>query len=1043
MTVETKTESTVAGLGGRPDIGVAVSGLLTGHVELKAPGTGARPGKFKGENRKQWEKFQALPNLVYTDGNEWALYRSAELIGSVIRFPGDVTSDGPKAIDAMTTESFIELMRKFYNWQPIAPSSPRGLAELLAPLCRLLRTDVLAAVQVKRLAGEWRMFLFPDADNFQFADAYAQTLTYAMLLARFEGVTDLRFKASDALDVGHGLLAQVLRVLAQPRARQQIEVPVELLERTISAVNPAAMGKSNDPWLYFYEDFLAAYDERMRKNRGVYYTPAPVVTCQVRLVTELLTSKLNQPLGMAGDGVTVLDPAAGTGTYLLAALQHSLDLVQRLYGRGAVAPRATIAAKNLHGFELLVGPYAVAHLRLSEQILAAGGQLTPDGARVYLTDTLESPGNQSRQYTLDLLHERLAEESKRARQIKAYKHVMVCIGNPPYYRQSLDPVADVGVIRQGGWVRYGDDDGDPILNDFLAPVTAAAMGGHAKNLYNLYVYFWRWALWKVFDSSQGPGIISFITASSYLRGPGFIGMREVLRRTLDELWIIDLEGDNLGARKTENVFAIQNPVAIAIGVRYAAPNPDAPAVVHYTRVTGSREQKFEWLRGTHSFSGTAWQECYSGWQEPLLPTSVGNFHRWPAVTDLFPWQHSGVQFKRTWPIGPTPTVLAARWRHFVTAPTGRKRTLFKETAARQIDGEYDPIPGMDGVDASNPMPPLRTEGRAGQPIIVRYGYRTLDRQWVLADSRLADRARGPLWGAHSCHQIYMTSLLTGLLGLGPAAAVTADVPDLHHFRGSFGGANAIPLWRDANATQANVTAGLLDMLSERLGKPIDPEDLFAYTYAILSAPVYVELFSEELIIPGPRLPITTKADRFEHAVGLGQQLVQLHTYGQRMLTEGQKAGSLPAGSSKCTIAVPEKETDYPRSYSYDSTTESLLVGDGQFYPVSQEVFEFALSDFKVLQSWLSYRMAEGAGRRSSDLDKIRPSTWTADMTEELLRLLWILEGTVALQPALNSCLKSILNDPVIGAEELPSPSTRERMAPRVNPAIRQDEIEFD
>jgi Type ISP C-terminal specificity domain len=281
----------------------------------------------------------------------------------------------------------------------------------------------------------------------------------------------------------------------------------------------------------------------------------------------------------------------------------------------------------------------------------------------------------------------------------------------------------------------------------------------------------------------------------------------------------------------------------------------------------------------------------------------------------------------------------------------------------------------------------------------------------------------------------MTSLLTGLLGLGPAAAVTGDVPDLHHFRGSFGGAGVIPLWRDENATQANITAGLLDILSKRLGQPIGPEDLFAYTYAILSAPAYVELFSEELVIPGPRLPITIDGDHFWHAVGLGRQLVRLHTYGERMLSEGQKPGSLPFGTAKCTVAVSEKVTDYPRRFDYDSTAEILCVGDGQFDPVSQEVFEFALSDFKVLKSWLSYRMAEGAGRHSSELDKIRPVTWTADITEELLRLIWILEATVALRPALNSCLKTVLEGIVIRAGELPSPLAGERRAPSVNSAI--------
>ena len=130
--------------------------------------------------------------------------------------------------------------------------------------------------------------------------------------------------------------------------------------------------------------------------------------------------------------------------------------------------------------------------------------------------------------------------------------------------------------RKGGWVRHREDGPNattPILEDFLAPAREAGQGVHLKNLYNDYVYFWRWSLWKVFDSTEDAGIVTFITASSYLRGPGFVGMRRKMREVFDELWIIDLEGDSLGARKTENVFAIRTPVAIAIGVRNGPPQP--------------------------------------------------------------------------------------------------------------------------------------------------------------------------------------------------------------------------------------------------------------------------------------------------------------------------------------------------------------------------------------------------------------------------------------------------------------------------------------
>ena len=223
---------------------------------------------------------------------------------------------------------------------------------------------------------------------------------------------------------------------------------------------------------------------------------------------------------------------------------------------------------------------------------------------MYLTDTLESP-NHIPDFTASLLQARLTEERKRALEVKKDVRVFVCLGNPPYDRDLRDPTGSNSAHRRkGGWVRYGDDEQDassPILEDFLAPVREAGEGVHLKPVYNDYVYFWRWALWKVLDSTEDAGIVTFITASSYLRGPGFAGMRRKMREAFDDLWIIDLEGDNRGTRQTENIFAIQIPVAVAIGVRDGPPKPDTPAKVRKTRLIGSAQTKLATLENAASF----------------------------------------------------------------------------------------------------------------------------------------------------------------------------------------------------------------------------------------------------------------------------------------------------------------------------------------------------------------------------------------------------------------------------------------------------------
>lgn len=217
---------------GRPDIVIFANKLLTGYIELKAPGKGARTERYKARDAEQWTKFSQIPNLIYTDGNDWALYRSGTRVGDVVEFDGDLTKVGAKALDTDSVEKLGRILKDFLLWRPIVSSSPEKLAEQLAPLCHLLRDDVLTTVRrktsnLRQLAKEWRAVL-PEADDAQFADSYAQTLTYALLLARLTGKKDISPNAAaDAIDKGHQLLAQTLRVLADQQVRQEINLGME------------------------------------------------------------------------------------------------------------------------------------------------------------------------------------------------------------------------------------------------------------------------------------------------------------------------------------------------------------------------------------------------------------------------------------------------------------------------------------------------------------------------------------------------------------------------------------------------------------------------------------------------------------------------------------------------------------------------------------------------------------------------------------------------------------------------------------------------
>jgi len=1017
-------ESALPGRLGRPDYAVHLNGLLAGYVEVKAPGVGANTARFKGHNREQWKRFSGIPNILYTDGNEWALYRSGELVGKIARLSGDITADGKKAIAEEDAPAIERLLRDFLSWQPIIPTDSRGrldlkgFADLLAPLCRMLREDVTDALKrpnspLHHLAKDWRQLLFPDASDEQFADAYAQTVTFALLLGRSEGADPLTLESAEkSLAAQHNLLSRALQVLTDPDARSEMAASLDLLLRVIAVAPSATLSGRENPWLYFYEDFLAVYDPKLRKDVGAYYTPVEVVRAQVRLIDDLLVNHLDRPLGFADPGVVTLDPAAGTGTYLLGVIEHALHRIEAEEGAGAVPGRAGVLAANLYGFELMVGPYSVAELRVDRALRDHGAQLPKDGTHIYLTDTLESPDAEPPY--LPFILQPIAEQHAKALKVKREVPVLVCLGNPPYDRHEA---ADRdNKARTGGWVRWGNNrQGDTaIFNDFLNPAVAAGYGVHVKNLYNLYVYFWRWAIWKVFEqtAASGQGIVSFISASSYLDGDAFCGMREHIRRVCDEVWILDLGGEGRGTRKSENVFAIRTPVAIAVAVRYGKIKKSRPAKVHYVRIDGARSEKLKALDAIQSFADVSWVDCPNVWQAPFRPGGEGQYFDWPLLTDLMPWQHSGCEFKRTWPICPDRETLKKRWRMLLCSKD--RAEAFHETRDRTIASPcLQAPPNGNGEKSLKALPP-----NAPEPPILRYAYRSFDRQWILADNRLGDYLRPALWYSRGPRQVFLASSVVLELGAGAAIMCSSHVPDRHYFAGR-GGKDILPLYRRSDATEPNILPGLLDLLTGTYNRKVSPEDLLAYLYGILAQPAFTGHYEKELGTRELRVPITKDAGLFTKVCCVGKRLLWLHTYGERFVPKGKNSGQIPRGKARCIKAVPGKPDGYPESFHYEESTRTLHVGEGEFRPVAPEVYEFEVSGLKVVQSWLKYRMKKGAGRKSSPLDDIRPECWTGEFTTELLELLWVLEATVAGYPEQANLLEAVCEGPCFSAEELP------------------------
>jgi hypothetical protein len=628
----------------RPEYAVTVRGALAGFVELKAPGKGADPRKFKSAHDKaQWLKLQSLPNLIYADGNEFSLWQNGNLVGAVIRLDGDIDSSGAKLAGGAGLAGMFEA---FLCWQPIAPSSAKELAHVSARLCRLLREEVAEELGRKGkamtgLAADWRKLLFPEASDRQFADGYAQSVTFGLLMARARGISvtkDLH-AAAELLKKSNTLIGAALQLLTDSEeTRHALATSLGTLGRVLEVVDWPKLSKGNpDAWLYFYEDFLEVYDNELRKKTGSYYTPPEVVTGMVQLVNEALQRPgFGLSAGLAAPSVSIADPAAGTGTYILGVLRQIAATVAADEGAGAVKGAVEAALSRIVAFELQLGPYAVAQLRIIAEAVALAGAPPKSALRMFVTDTLSNPHEEEE--WIPNLFEPIARQRKDANRIKREVPITVVIGNPPYKEKAKGP---------GGWVegQTKEQEKKALLRAWMPP-TRWGVSAHAKHLRNLYIYFWRWATWQVFEHhhpKSDRGIVCFITAAGFLSGPGFQRMREDLRQRCDAIWVIDCSPEGHQPEVATRIFqGVQQPVCIVLAARWTAGAKEQLAEVRWRSLpTGHRRGKFDAL-GKLALADSVWELCPSEGRAPFLPASGHTWASHPALEDLFLYNGSGV-----------------------------------------------------------------------------------------------------------------------------------------------------------------------------------------------------------------------------------------------------------------------------------------------------------------------------------------------------------------------------------------------------------------
>ena len=1036
-------ETSLAEIQTRPDFAVLVGGALVGFIEVKAPGKGADPRKFDNPHDKaQWAKLKSLPNLLYTDGNSFSLWRDGEIAGKVIHLDGDIETSGDRL---SAPPALLALFTDFLRWRPIAPRNARRLAEVSARLCRLMRDEVveqlaLGSEGLSELAKDWRKLLFPEADDQQFADGYAQAVTFGLLVARARGI-DLSQgidSAAQELRKTNSLIGTALRLLTDDEAnRVALKTSLDTLRRVLNEVDWAAVSKDKpEAWLYFYEEFLEVYDNRLRKRTGSYYTPPEVVAAMVGLVDEALRGPLfERPAGLASADVTVADPAVGTGTFLLGVLRRIAGTVADDQGPGAVKGAVEAAAGRVIGFELQFGPFAVAQLRVIAEMQALM-RTTEDPSpqlpelRLFITDTLANPFVE--EDWLPQIMQPVAQSRKAANEVKKGQPITVVIGNPPYKEKAEG---------RGGWIEQGwkgREDLEAPLERWRPPVKWG-VSAHAKHLKNLYVYFWRWATWKVFGSgleaSTGlpekdeEGIVCFITVAGFLNGPGFERMRDDLRRTCSGIWVIDCSPEGHQPEVATRIFqGVQQPVCIVLAARRHGKAGDEPARVRFRALPeGRREAKFEALADVR-LDDVGWTDCPSGWRDPFLPAATGLWATLPALKDFFAYDGSGVMPGRTWVIAPDRQSLEARWNRLVAEkrPEEKERLFHPhQTGDRTL---YKVL--KNGLSGHEHRASAVKDDKQGAVSPVRYGFRSFDRQWIIPDNRLINRPNPALWDNHSARQVYLTALARVSPINGPALTLTGLIPDLDHYHGR--GGRVYPLWADRTAAKPNIRQELLEALARAYGGPVTAEDALAYIAAVLAHPAFTSRFAPDLVQPGLRVPLTGDAALFAEAVALGREAVWLHTCGERFTdpSAGRPKGPprlpkelapiVPAGGG-----IPSAPEPLPDSMDYDAAARRLRVGKGHIDNVSPGMWSYEVSGKQVVRQWFSYRRRDrsrpviGDRRPPSPLDAVQPDHWLPEYTNDLLDLLHVLGRLVALEPAQADLLKRICEGPLVTLDDLP------------------------
>ena len=1027
---------------GAPDYIITKSQTPLGYIEAKDVGKCLN----QVERSSQIKRYLgSLNNLIITDYLEFRWYVGGQK-RLVTKLANGVTGKRKLQLEPKGAEELTQLLNGFLTVETPTVNSPKELAQRMAKQAQLIRELIDEALKQdsenSSLQGQLKSFrevLLRDLTNEQFADMYAQTIVYGMFTARYNTTNISGFNRQSAafeLPKTNPFLRKTFGHIAgfdlDERIAWVVDDLAEMLRRSDMEGILQDFGKktrTEDPIVYFYENFLAEYDSKLRKSRGVYYTPEPVVSYIVRSVDYVLKQDFGIKQGLAdsskvevpnpnGKGtveshkVLILDPAIGTGTFLAQVIDQIYESFRKNRGMWSGYVKLHLLPR-LFGFELMMAPYTVAHLKLGLKLKELGYKFDSDERlKVFLTNTLEK----GFQITLpDGFSKWIKDESDAAKEIKQDSPVMVIMGNPPYSGNSKN---------NGEWIKNllrGKDTITEQITSNYFEVDGKPLGErNPKFLNDDYVKFIRFGQWRI--EQTGYGIVAFVTNHGYLDNPTFRGMRQSLLETFDDIYVLDLHGNSKkkercpDGSKDENVFDIQQGAAISIFVK----RPDSKkqlATVHHASLWGLREEfegkgkdkeviggKYHWLE-ENELSTTKWEKLKPQSPEYLfIPRNtehLAEYEQGWKVTDIMAVNSIGIVTARD--------KLTIHWdkkdvwntvNDFASLPTEDARIKYelgKDVQDWKVElAQKDLLTNSNTKEKKSVSDKELITSILYRPFDIRHTYYTGNNkgfhcrprkevmQHMIENNNLALITSRMTKGETFKHT-QVTRNITEAICMSSKTSNNGFVFPLYLYPTEKEATlfDTEETFNTPNNRRPNLSDEFIEDFSQKLKlkfipdgkgdrvKTFAPEDIFAYMYAVFHSPTYRKRYAEFLKTDFPRLPLTSNLKLFKILCELGDRLIELHLMEKR----SEDIASYPIEGNNVVDKVRyDLPQPHPQPLSYKERGE--LQGEGSkktrgekeeafgkvwinktqyFEGVPQQVWDFYIGGYQVCHKWLKDR----------------------------------------------------------------------------------------